>query len=100
MIETNEVVEVRMRDEHIRDLEEATRREPAHVAEIEEEGTPFPGKGHVEDRIPEKVVHQEGTEAACHWASGMGGLLIGRLVGLLDALALLIQDRGQAFFQS
>ena len=61
-VEAKEMVEMRVRHEHLVELEDAARRQGGDIAEIEEDGAPFEQRFDEHRRIAEAAVDQHGME--------------------------------------
>lgn len=69
MIEAGEVIHVRVRNEHVADPEELTRREPRDIADIEEQRTPLELEIDVDARVAERPVDKFCVEYGPHGTS-------------------------------
>src|SRR5262245_39288794 len=66
VVEADEVVHVRMRDEYVRELEQRRRGLAVDAAEIEQHGAALVSQPHVEARIAKGRVDQTGHERSAH----------------------------------
>ena len=70
VVEADEVVHVRVRHEHVRDLEQRRRRLAVDAAEVEQHRPPLVAQADVEAGIAERRVDQSGDERGAHGGSG------------------------------
>jgi hypothetical protein len=66
MVETDEVIDMGMRDEYIRDLEELPSRQVVVGPQVEEETTALPRDIDVNRRVLEGIVDQAWVEYGLH----------------------------------
>ena len=69
MIETGEVIHVRMRDEYVRYAHQLARRQGADVAEVEQQRARFVAKIDEQTGIAERVVGETRFKQAAHGTS-------------------------------
>jgi hypothetical protein len=65
-VEADEVIHVRVRHAHVRHLQELARREPADVAQIEEQTSPAAPQQDVQRGVTEEGIDQARREALAH----------------------------------
>ena len=78
MIESNEVIDVGVRNENIGDLQQVGGRLRRKVTEVHQERATLPSKPHVEARVPEDPVEQPGLKEIGHLPSSMPSPLKGK----------------------
>ncbi len=66
MIEPDEMINVRMRDEHMFETLYLAGRQIRDVAEVEQDRTLFKQRLDIERRIPEAAVDQAGMQEGAH----------------------------------
>ncbi len=74
LIESYEMVHVRMRHEHVIDAQDFTRGEPAHIPNVEEYRPLAKEEFDLDPRITEGIIQQLGMENGFHvrlWFRGM-----------------------------
>src|SRR5262245_17044198 len=79
VVEADEVIHVRMRDEHVRDLEQRRRRQAVDPAQIEQHRPPLMPQPDIQPRIPKRRVHQPWNKRRTH-----GSRNLPRIVGILE----------------
>jgi hypothetical protein len=66
MIEADEVVDVRMGDKYVGELEDVSRGETVETAKVEKHGASFIMKGDEENRILKRAIEETGRKSVCH----------------------------------
>ena len=72
VVEADEVIHVRVRHEHMADLEQRGGRLAIDAAEVEQHGAPLMAEGDVQAGIAERRVEQAGSEGDGHGGSQVG----------------------------